>query len=153
MKIRVLTYRSGKEDSLGLIFIDGVFMGYTLEDEERTVKVFGETRIPRGTYEVKLRTEGGHNARYLEKFGAEFHKGMLHVINVPNFKWILIHIGNTDDDTAGCLLVGDQPNKFGQKGFISGSTSAYKRIYPIVAKAIESGERVWITYIDYKTHI
>ena len=46
--------------------------------------------------------------------------GMLHVLDVPNFKYILIHCGNTDEDTAGCLLLGDtQENNLVKKdGFI-----------------------------------
>ena len=78
------------------------------------------------------------------------HKGMLHVIDVPNFKWILIHTGNTDEHTAGCLLVGDsqENNTIIKDGFIGKSTNAYKRIYPPIAKALEEGEEVTIQYID-----
>ena len=47
-----------------LIF--GDFTCETLEDEYREVKVEGETRIPAGTYEIKLRTEGRMNERYCE---------------------------------------------------------------------------------------
>ena len=41
---------------------------FTLEDEERDEKVPGETAIPIGTYEIKLRTEGGMHEKYLRKF-------------------------------------------------------------------------------------
>ena len=73
------------------------------------------------------------------------HKGMLWVRDVPNFEYILIHTGNTDEHTAGCLLVGDTQ----KDGFTGASTSAYKRIYPPIAEALESGDEVTITYIDY----
>lgn len=150
--LKVLRYRNGNDDTLGLFFgLNGQFEAYTLEDEARTQKVFGETRIPAGTYRVQLRTEGSTHARYLKKFGADFHKGMLHVIGVPNFQWILIHIGNHDDDTAGCLLVGSQPNSIHEpKGFISGSTQAYKKVYPPITQAILDGHEVYITYEDTK---
>lgn len=148
MKIDVKRYSSSDESTLGLLFIDGKFECYTLEDEYRTVKVFGETRIPAGEYEIKLRTEGGHHERYLKKFPS-FHKGMLHVENVPNFKYILIHIGNDDSDTAGCLLVGDiANNNLVTSGKISSSTFAYKRMYKKIYNAISNGESVTINYVD-----
>ena len=73
---------------------------------------------------------------------------MLHVTNVPNFEYILIHCGNTDEHTAGCLLVGDsqENNQIQENGFIGKSTQAYKRIYPKIAKALDCGEEVTITY-------
>lgn len=79
------------------------------------------------------------------------HKGMLWVREVPNFEYILIHTGNTDEHTAGCLLVGDtQKINFGESdGFVGSSTAAYKRIYPPIAKALEDGEEVTITYVDF----
>ena len=69
---------------------------------------------------------------------------MLWVRDVPGFEYILIHIGNDDDDTAGCLLVGTSSDAY--KGFIGGSTTAYKRMYPKVAEAILNEEEVTITY-------
>jgi hypothetical protein len=146
MEIKVIRYSSSPDDTLGIVLIDGVFECYSLEDEKRAKKVFGETRIPNGSYNVGLRTEGGHHNKYLSKFPS-FHKGMLHVLNVPNFEYILIHIGNDDDDTAGCLLVGDLANNNKiQEGFISSSTQAYVRLYKKVVAAINRGDRVVITY-------
>ena len=73
---------------------------------------------------------------------------MLHVTNVPGFEYILIHCGNTDEHTAGCLLVGDsqENNQITKDGFIGKSTQAYKRIYPRIAEAIDCDEEVTITY-------
>ena len=34
------------------------------------------------------------------------HQGMLHLQKVPGFEFILIHVGNADENTAGYLLVG-----------------------------------------------
>jgi hypothetical protein len=77
--------------------------------------------------------------------------GMLEVCDVPNFKYILLHCGNTDEDTAGCLLLGDtqENNDIKTNGFIGKSTQAYKRVYPKIAKALEEGEEVIITYRDF----
>jgi hypothetical protein len=78
------------------------------------------------------------------------HKGMLELQDVPNFKWILIHCGNTDENTAGCILVGDsQTSNLVQKdGFIGSSTNAYKTIYPSLATAAAKGE-LEIEIVDF----
>ena len=154
MELEVLRFSSESDSTNGLLFdVSGgerKFLCYTLEDEHRSIKVRSETRVPAGTYNVTLRTTGGFHSRYTAKYG-EMHKGMLWVRDVPNFEYILIHTGNTDEHTAGCLLVGDtQKTNFGSSdGFIGSSVSAYKRIYPAIAKELEEGGEVSITYIDY----
>ena len=147
MDIDVIRYNSKSDFTDGLIFINGEFQVHTLEDEKRTVKVFGETRIPNGKYKLGLRAEGGFHQKYLKKYGANFHKGMLWVKDVPNFDYILIHVGNTDKDTAGCLLVG-VTNNADDVGFVGGSTDAYKKIYPKISNALLNSEDVWINYKD-----
>ena len=148
MQLSVLRYSENGESTLGLLFIDGKFECYTLEDEHQDIKIKAETRIPAATYKIELRTEGGHHQRYSKKF-PDFHKGMLHVQDVPNFKWILIHIGNDDDDTAGCLLVGDSSiNNLTQPGRINSSTIAYERMYKKVIEAFDRGDEVYITYYN-----
>lgn len=153
MKLEVQRFSSQSNSTLGMLFDvteTPIFLCYTLEDEFREVKVSGETRIPSGTYNVTLRTEGGFYERYTEKFGADFNKGMLWVRDVPNFEYILIHIGNTDLDSAGCLLVGDsQTQNITKNGFIGSSTDAYKRVYPQIADVLVNGGEVCITYVDY----
>ena len=151
MKLQVLRFSSESDSTNGLLFdiTDGIkFLAYTLEDERREEKVMSETRIPAGTYEIKLRTEGGHHNKYASRY-RNMHKGMLWLQDVPNFKWILIHCGNTDEHTAGCLLVGDsqENNQIKTNGFIGSSSNAYKRIYPAIAEAVEN-EGVTIEYID-----
>ena len=147
MELKVYRYSSQSQTTLGALHINGEFECYTLEDQHQDIKVKGETRIPAGTYNIGLRTVGGFDARYKAKFS--FHKGMLQVLNVPGFEYILIHIGNDEDDTAGCLLVGNTANNNRlNKGFIGDSTNTYKSLYTKVLKAIESGLDVTIQYID-----
>ena len=154
MKLEVLRFSSQVDSSSGLLFevsaIGRHFLCYTLEDERRALKVRGETRVPAGTYKIELRTEGGFHARYDKKYPG-VHIGMLHIVDVPGFEYILIHTGNTDEHTAGCLIVGDaqENNKIISDGFVGKSVNAYKRIYPSIAKAIQQGEEVTITYIDF----
>jgi hypothetical protein len=155
MKYEVLRVSSGKDATSGLLFeVDNnkrTFLAYTLEDEQRDVKVWGETRIPAGTYKLKLREEGGFHNRYLSKYGTPFHKGMIWVQDVPGFEWILWHTGNTDENTAGCLILGNTQtnNRIAKDGFVGSSVDAYKFVYPRVAAAIESGLDVEVTYVDY----
>ena len=74
---------------------------------------------------------------------------MLWLMDVPGFEYILIHCGNTDDDTAGCILVGDGVHEnVTTRGYLSASVSAYTRLYPQIAAAIERGERVTIKVED-----
>ncbi len=154
MELKVVRYSSSKESTLGLLFIDEVFACYTLEDEHRAIKIMGETRIPAGRYRVELRTFGGHHWRYLKQYGPEYHKGMLQIMDVPGFTDILIHKGNDDDDTAGCLLVGDRANNNQVKdGFIGSSTVAYNRIYPVVRDALLRGADVFIEVSDVKKEL
>ena len=148
MNLELIRYSSQKESTLGLLFnVTGSsreFLCYTLEDEFRSQKVWGETRIPSGTYEIKFRKVGGFHKRYTEKFGSK-HFGMLELQDVVGFKYVLIHIGNDDDDTAGCLLVGDESiQNLTKPGFIGRSTQAYKRVYAKIAGKLKK-EKVFIT--------
>ena len=152
MKLDVVRTQFGSDASNGMLFIDGVFECYTLEDEVRDVKVMHETAIPLGEYEIKYRTVGGwftrEKARYDKKFGAGWFKGMLELQDVPNFTYVLIHSGNTDESTSGCLLVGETQQDLdkGKDGFVGGSGDAYKKFYPKVRDALNAGEKVTIRY-------
>jgi hypothetical protein len=127
--------------TISKLLINGAFQCFVLEDEARTVKVRGETRIPAGRYRILLRKEGGFHERYSKRFGT-MHVGMLWLQDVPGFQFILIHLGNTDEDTDGCLLLGQQMNAAGS---VTGSERAYRSAYPKIAAAIQRGEEVWIT--------
>ena len=151
MKWQVLRFSSESDSTNGLLLdaTDGIkFLAYTLEDEHRDKKIRTETRIPAGTYNIKLRNEGGFHEKYSKKY-PNIHRGMLHIIDVPNFEYILIHVGNTDEHTAGCLLLGDsqENNQVNKNGFIGNSGNAYKRVYPLIAEAVKN-EGVIIEYID-----
>jgi len=146
MKITVKRFSESKNfggSTLGLLFLDGAFECYSLEDESREVKIPGETRIPEGRYPIKIRTTGSFHERYRAEF--RFHRGMLEIANIPDFSNVLIHIGNTEKDTAGCLLVGDAiSNNKVEPVMLSRSTVAYTRLYKKVIEALEKGEDVMI---------
>jgi len=137
MKVELVRYQHGKGHTMGLLIIDGKFYCYTLEDEYRTLKKYGSTRIPEGEYDIELKEEGGFHKRYRSRFGKK-HKGMLEICDVPGFTDILIHIGNTDKDTEGCILVG----KCAEVYYIQQSTDAYIEIYPVISKALMNDKKV-----------
>ena len=145
MKIRIYRYNSDIDHTNSICLIDGRFQCYGIEDEYRDVKVWGETRIPDGLYSVRFRKEGGFHAKYLDKFGSGWHKGMLEICDVPNFKYVLFHIGNSDDDTAACYIVGESNSR--GENFIGGSTNAYKQMYPNVRNALLRNEEVTVQFL------
>lgn len=144
MELTLNRFFSSSDFTIGKLYINNVFECYTLEDEERKVKVIHETRIPKGKYEIKLREFGGHHEKYKKKF--TFHKGMLWLQEVPNFKDILIHIGNTDEDTSGCILVGNSINT--TEGTLINSTAAYTKLYQKVSTELVKGNKVFISVND-----
>ncbi len=152
MKLDVVRTQFGSDSTNGMLFIDGVFECFTLEDQVRDgAKVMKETAIPLGEYGITLRTVGGFDAKYTSRYGADWHKGMLWLQPDPEgFKYILIHTGNTDEHTAGCLLVGETQQDLdkGKDGFVGGSGDAYKKMYPKVRDALLAGDKVTIKYSD-----
>ena len=130
-----------------MLFIDGIFECYTLEDQYQAVKVMHETCIPEGEYDIKFRKTGGFHAKYTERY-KNAHYGMLHIQDVPNFTYILIHTGNSDEHTSGCLIVGEtqQDLDISKDGFIGSSTIAYKKMYSKVASQLLQGKKVTINY-------
>ena len=153
MKLQLLRYSTSEESTLGILYKQGIdrleMLCYTLEDTLRYLKVSNKTRIPSGKYDLILRNHGGFNARYKNKFGETWHNGMIEVEDVNGFSDVLIHIGNDDEDTSGCILLGNKANNNQIKdGFISSSTDAYKCVYPQIKDALVSGEHVSLDIKD-----
>ena len=150
MDITLVRFSSGVESTLGLLFVNGRFFCYTLEDQYNEVKVPGETCIPPGSYEIQLREEGGMYPRYKSRF-SPWHRGMLWLQDVPGFEYIYIHVGNKDDDSEGCILVGDgqvSNSILVGDGQVTSSVSAYKRLYEEILDAMEFNETVTIEVIE-----
>jgi hypothetical protein len=157
MKVLLQRFVDDSDTTGGALFINGKFECFIVEDEEREIKKWGEMRIPNGTYDISFRKVGGFHNRYKKKF-ASIHKGMLQVTNTSNkadskivvgdikFQYVLIHVGNSDNDTAGCLLPNETFNSSTMRG--SGSVNAYKRMYPKIATALSNNERVTLDIID-----
>lgn len=145
MILRCLRYNKDSNATQGLLFINGDFAAHTIEDEERCVKISGETAIPEGAYKIEQRkvlTE--LTEKYRNRF--PWFNWHLQIMNVPNFKWVYIHVGNSELDTEGCLLVGDVAvnDVADESPTIQKSVQAYKRIYNHICEVMERGEEVWI---------
>jgi len=147
VKLTVVRTQMGTDATNGILLVDGLFECYTLEDQYQAVKVMHETCIPEGTYDIKFRTVGGFHTKYSERYG-NAHYGMLHLQDVPNFTYILIHAGNTDEHTSGCLIVGEtqQDLNISDDGIIGHSGKAYLKLYNKVAKELLLGKEVSIEY-------
>ena len=146
MKITVDRFVSDNDSTLSRISIDGSHECFGLEDEFREKKTPAETRIPAGNYKIGVRDEGGFHNRYSRIF-PEIHRGMLHILEVANFTWVLIHCGNTEEDTAGCLLIGASVNATEGDMSLGNSRAAYRRFYPKVIQAALEGS-LEIEFID-----
>ena len=149
--ITVERYGYDSDCIAGKLSIDGELFCYTLEDEKRIEKVANETCIPNGRYEVKLRNTGGMTLRYARSpHYRDFHKGMLHLQDVPGFKWIYIHPGNTDDHTSGCILVGFTTSirNMSHMHMLARSREAYIVLYKTILTAMDEGKQVFVEVKD-----
>ena len=133
MKLEVVRFQCGAECTIGVLLVDGEHECYTLEDIVRpdgAPKVFGQTAIPYGTYDVVI------------TFSNHFQRDLPLLVGVPNFEGVRIHSGNRAEDTEGCLLVGT-----GHTGdSVTNSRVAFDALFPKIWDAIERGEKVTITY-------
>lgn len=142
MNLLLRRKRNNGDTTIGELKDEFISMA-TLEDEPRTIKVAGETRIPAGTFEiVQRRVLSPLTQKYRERF--EWFRWHLMLLNVPGFDYVYIHIGNTEADTEACILVGEKP----QGWAIEQSLSAYRRLYHYIMGAFAAGDRVFISILD-----
>jgi hypothetical protein len=128
--IRIIREPSLQGTTLGVVFLDGRFTCFSLEDEIRPagVKVDGETCIPPGRYRVGL------------TWSPKFSKVLPEVLDVPGFTGVRIHAGNTASDTRGCVLIGIQ--RAGVR--ILESQKAMALVQAWIAEAEPRPEGVWL---------
>ena len=133
MKLKVIRKEFTDLSTIGELSVNGVFECFTLEDKVRDFKadgsgkVYGKTAIPKGNYEVVL------------TYSNRFKQVMPLLLNVPYFEGIRIHPGNKNEDTHGCLLVGNAKSK----DLISNSKIAYQKLFDKL-KAVSKTEKVFI---------
>lgn len=120
--------------TIGKLYVDGHDTCFTLEDVVRPdgVKVYGETAIPAGRYQVTI------------TFSNRFQRLLPLINDVPMFSGIRIHPGNTDKDTHGCLLVGEEVSG----DMLLHSRAAFEPLFTQIQNAIHDGEGVWLTITE-----
>lgn len=140
--------------TIGSLMVNGTYYCDTLEDRNRNlsstmsldeinkIKVKGETAIPYGKYKVTLGVKSPKYSNFSKYKYAAFTQGYIpRLINVPGFEGILIHAGNSDGDTDGCILVGE--NKV--KGKVINSQATWTNLYKLLKEADDRKETITIT--------
>ena len=143
MKLRLERRYLGPQYTIGSLFINGLYFCDTIEDKVRDFnkdgdlldlgedKVYGETAIPYGKYDVEL------------SMSPKFKRLLPMVLNVKHFTGIRIHRGNTAKDSHGCILPGE--NKV--RGKVINSTPYEKEIVKLMKEATKRGEAIDIQII------
>jgi hypothetical protein len=137
MELFVHRLKNAENACTGTLDIDGIRECITLEDVIRNLgpngegKIPGKTGIPEGRYKVVI------------DFSEKFQKWMLHVLDVKFFTGIRIHSGNDDENTEGCLLVGQIKDN---DDHIHGGSIELPILQGKIKNALDSNEEVWITY-------
>lgn len=134
--------------TIGRLYIDGVYFCDTCEDKDRglkadmpldqikSIKVAGETAIPEGEYGITLNVKSPRFSRL--KAYASILGFLPRLIDVPGYEGVLIHIGNSAKDSAGCILVGK--NK--EVGKVMDSTATFWTLYKILDSATNRREKI-----------
>ena len=153
MQMELVVDRKWKKQSYTIsnLLIDGEWFCNVLEDTDRGLddqmpenKIKGLkkpsiTAIPRGTYEITLDVTSPRFSKV--SFNKEVCNGKLpRLLNVKGFEGILIHAGNTDKDSGGCLLVGVNL----EKGKVLNSRETFKALYKLLKDRRIKGEKITI---------
>ena len=151
--MKLLIDRAWKKETytISRLFIDGVRFYEVLEDRDRGLKqtdpvstilarkVYAETAIPSGTYNVRMDVVSPKYAAvkwYKDLCGGK----MPRLEKVPGVDGILIHPGNTALDSSGCLLCG-RNTKVGQ---LTVSRETFKDLYKKMKAAHDKGDAITI---------
>jgi len=129
----------GKQDTVGKLYLNGVFTAYTIESPKPTC-------IPEGSYPISLRKAGGKHSSYWFRF-KEMHKGMIYVKGAKEELYPCLSIGNVGKEAKGSILVGTElkgETTAEEAREIWYSTEAYKSLYPKIANELEKGEDLQI---------
>ena len=154
MKLTLNRIYRGPLYTIGKLYIDNEYFCDTLEDVDRgltdvmslaeilKIKKPSETAIPSGTYKITLDIV---SPRFSTKtFYQQVCNGKLpRLLNVKGFDGILIHAGNTEKDSAGCLLVGRNL----EKGKVLKSQETFKNLYKVLKDSWDKDKDITINIL------
>nr|DAG99727.1 MAG TPA: hypothetical protein [Crassvirales sp.] len=126
--------------TIGKLFINGTYYCDTIEDKVIDInkngkfddglnKVMHQTAIPYGTFKVVV--------NYSPKFKRELPR----LLDVPYFEGILIHNGNDQNSSSGCIIVGENKTV----GKVTNSTFYMNNLTARIKDAQNKGETITIT--------
>lgn len=152
MKIELTRIFTCPTYTIGRLRVDNVYICDVCEDTDRGLnqsmtlaeikkrKVYKQTAIPAGTYDVTLSIQSPKFSQY--EYYRDFCKGYLpRLIGVKGYEGVLIHKGNKASQSAGCLLVGYNTIK----GKVTNSQEAFEKLYRILKAASDRKENITIT--------
>ena len=145
MKLKLKRIFKGDKYTIGHLYINNIYFCDTLEDKVRNLpkepKVYGETAIPAGTYEIDMNTISPKfkNRSWAKKWGGIVPR----LKNVPYFEGVLIHPLNKPEETYGCIGVGDNQ----VVGGLVNSTIQFNRLMLRLIDAKKRGESITIEII------
>lgn len=144
--IEHIRFAQTKTSTASRLFVGGQQICYLLEDGHNDPVIKGITRIPAGDWVIRFRREGRIYSMYQSRFGAGKEHPMIEIV-LLGWKYVMLHCGNTVEDTLGCPLTGDEIGKHndpveGQQFFIPAgkSTQAYLRMYIAIAPLLHAAE-------------
>lgn len=155
MKIEVRREACTESSTPGKMYVDGKFYAYTIEDVERegvavdkNKKVYGRTAIPRGSYKC------------IVTYSPHFKREVTLVLDVPNFRGIRIHSGNTASDSEGCIIIAK--HRFSTEKVWGASRKLERKLTALVKEAgeatlevasVEEGKLLVFEEMEVKTSI
>lgn len=153
MELNLNRRYKGDGYTIGTLTIDGKYFCDTLEDTDRGldqsmteanimhIKVKGKTAIPTGTYRIDMATI---SPRFKARWWARQFGGIVpRLVGVRGFTGVLIHPGNTADDTDGCILVGRNT----VVGGLTDSVKTYLKLMNLLVAARDRGEMITIEIV------
>lgn len=129
--------------TIGELYVGDKLLCSTLEDTVRDknkdgdlddlgeYKIYGETAIPYGRYEVRV------------TYSPKLKRDLPLVLDVKHFVGIRIHRGATNANTLGCILVGENT----QKGRLTNGAYHENKIVNMLKAYTQAGETIYLNII------
>ncbi len=135
MKMTLTRTSYGVGYTTGVLCEGERLLAHTLEPERRDLrrepKVPGKTAIPEGRYRIKLSPS------------RRFNRLMPYLMEVPNFTGVMLHCGNTVEDTSGCILVGERSGH----ERLNCSRKTFERLMCRLGEADSVSEPIWLEVV------